>query len=41
MVGDNCEREPLRFPQSSGFFYITWRDSLFNVSLLDLDLYLE
>ena len=40
MVGDNCEGEPLRFPQSL-VFYVTWLDLLFNVLLLDLDLYLE
>ena len=40
MVGAYCETEPLLFPQTS-VFYFTWRNSLFNVSLLDLDLYLE
>ena len=41
MVDANCETEPLRFLQTSGFYITRWRFSLFNVSLLDLDLHLE
>ena len=40
MVCANCETEPLQFPQTYAF-YITWRNSLFNVSLINLALYLE
>ena len=41
MAGANCETELLQFPQALVFLSITWRNSLFNVSLLDFDLYLE
>ena len=40
MEGANCETEPL--PNITNFsFYITWRNLLFYVLILDLDVYLE
>ena len=41
MVGANCDTEPVRFPQTSGFFLYDMEEFIIYISLLDLDLYLE